>query len=386
MPEPESVAILDDAPVLDFKLGRDLRKAARTLSAQEARYLVDSYYQLQAYRLVCANQTRALSASTEPHELVGWLAGKMKTLEGQIISALNVYTDANRLGEWCKSIVGIGPVIAAGLLAHINLDKVNSAAQIWSFAGLNPNQRWEGAEAIRGFMAGKKEAGVSDVGAFVAACDWIGAKPLNVIGRVKSKGDEPFLAWETAVAACNAEGLPQPEAAPLLGGADELIHRRAGEDREPVYARIVRDAKIKVPALVTELSRRPWNADLKTLCWKLGESFVITQPCKDSFYGPLFAKHKESLIARNESGGFKDNAARALSEKNYVRDTKAKSEYQSGRLPPAHVHAMARRWVVKLFLSHFFEVGTTMAGRQPVRPYVIDILGHKDYIPPPNWP
>jgi hypothetical protein len=50
-------------------------------------------------------------------------------------------------------------------------------------------------------------------------------------------------------------------------------------------------------------------------------------------------------------------------------------------LPPAHVHARARRWVVKLFLSHFHaEWFQKHYGKPAPLPYAIDILKHAHLI------
>lgn len=55
-------------------------------------------------------------------------------------------------------------------------------------------------------------------------------------------------------------------------------------------------------------------------------------------------------------------------------------------LPPAHVHARAKRWVVKLFLAHFHEVYyKEHFGKMPPKPYVIGIMGHVDYLPLPTY-
>jgi len=57
-------------------------------------------------------------------------------------------------------------------------------------------------------------------------------------------------------------------------------------------------------------------------------------------------------------------------------------------LPPAHIHARARRYAVKLFLSHYHHVAYEVAtGQKPPKPYVLDrIPGHTHYVAPPNWP
>jgi len=58
-----------------------------------------------------------------------------------------------------------------------------------------------------------------------------------------------------------------------------------------------------------------------------------------------------------------------------------------GKLPPAHIHARVKRWAVKLFLAHYHHVAWTLAiGAPPPKPYVIAVLGHADFIAPPNFP
>ena len=55
-------------------------------------------------------------------------------------------------------------------------------------------------------------------------------------------------------------------------------------------------------------------------------------------------------------------------------------------LPPAHVHARAKRYAVKLFLSHYQHVAwRNEFGEDPPKPYVIQHLGHADRMLPPNY-
>ena len=109
----------DDSDHLDEKirLTCDLVIASREMGDEEARYLVDAYYATQENRKRTDNQTRALEG--EPHFLIEWLAEKNRTLENQIGRALDGYTQAHPMGDWMRQIVGIGPVLSAGLLAHI---------------------------------------------------------------------------------------------------------------------------------------------------------------------------------------------------------------------------------------------------------------------------
>lgn len=269
----------DDLHELSFRLNRDLRRGAETLTVGQARFLVDTYYQVQQFRIEAAGQRRASVAAGEPVEFVGWLADGFIRLEASIKSALDVYSDQHVPGRWAKSVVGIGPVIAAGLLAHIDVGKAKTAGAVWRFAGLDPTQTWD---------KGKK---------------------------------------------------------------------------------------------------RPWNARLKVLAWKIGESFVKQSGREGCVYGQLWAQRKALEVERNEGGTLAEQAAAALSRKRFGQETQARRWYEQGKLPPAHVHARAKRWAVKLFLAHYHHVAYEATyGAAPPKPYVISILGHGDYVAPPNWP
>lgn len=262
-----------------IRLTRDLRNAAKILSDHEARFLVDAYYSMQEDRIRAAHQQRTLSEGGEPADIMAWLLEQREILEKQVARALDAYSGANAVGAWMRSISGIGPVIAAGLLAHIDITKAPTAGHIWRYAGLDPTQRWE-------------------------------------------KGQ-----------------------------------------------------------------KRPWNARLKTLCWKIGESFVKVSNNDKDIYGKVYKERKELETQRNEEGAFAEQAALALSGKRYGAETQAKKYYEQGKLPPAHIHARAKRYAVKLFISHLQHVWwEASTGEKPVKPYVLTHMEHAHYIAPPNWP
>lgn len=257
-----------------------LRDIAAGLNAEQARWLVDYYYAVQDYRIQASGAVRAVSqdADEAAFEIGEWLAGETSKLEREIVKALDVYSSKHVPGEWAKSIVGIGPVIAAGLLAHIDIEKAPTVGHIWSFAGLNPAAKWE-------------------------------------------KGQ-----------------------------------------------------------------KRPWNARLKVLCWKIGDSFVKQQSREKDVYGKVYVERKAYEVARNEAGGNADAAARSLAERN-IKDKDLRAVLESGMLPAGQIDLRARRYSVKLFLAHLhhvmyedrFGVGTVP------RPYIIEHGGHTHFIAPPNW-
>jgi hypothetical protein len=269
----------DFAPEVLERLKRDVKAAAVDLKPAEVRYLVDSYYVIQGNRIRAKNQTDALTRSGEPHAVVEWLSSSSTSIERTLKVVLDVYTANRTIGRWSRSIVGIGPVLSAGLVAHVDISRSPTMGHLWSFAGLDPSRTWE-------------------------------------------KGQ-----------------------------------------------------------------KRPWNARLKTLCWKIGESLIKTCHKPDSFYGPHYIERKAYEQQRSASGQCAQAAAEMLLEKKFKKGTVARTKYEAGVLPDAHIHARARRHVVKMFLGHWWEVAFEIeTGKKPPRPYVIEHLGHVHRIPPPNWP
>jgi len=265
-----------DETAVGRHLNSDLLRTATTLGVKEARYLVNTYYAMQEGRKVAGNQIRAISPSNQqPHAVIAWLQSQNTTGEKQIKRALDAWSDSIPIARWAKS-VGIDPVIAAGLAAHIDMSRCPTVGHIWRFAGLDPTQE-------------------------------------------RKKG-----------------------------------------------------------------MRCPWNADLKVLCSKIGESFA--RPGDDGeFYRRLYLRRQTQEEAANQAGRFADQAQSKLARSKLAGNAKARASYSQGKLPPTHVQARAKRWVVKLFLSHYHEVALRLAGQAPVKPFGTEVLSGTNYIPPPNF-
>jgi hypothetical protein len=71
-----------------------------------------------------------------------WLAHNRESLENEVRRTLDAYSAAKPAGAWARSIVGIGPVIAAGLLANIDIKRAPTVGHVWRFAGLDPTTKW----------------------------------------------------------------------------------------------------------------------------------------------------------------------------------------------------------------------------------------------------
>ena len=131
--------------------------------------------------------------------------------------------------------------------------------------------------------------------------------------------------------------------------------------------------------------KRPWNARLKTLTWKISDSFVKVSGRDSDIYGKVYRQRKELEQERNEAGMFADQAARKLAETKIGKDTEAYKWYSVGKLPPGHIDMRARRYATKLFLAHFWEVAYRDHYKvAPPLPYPIAFLGHAHKIDPPE--
>lgn len=288
------------------RLDKFLKAAAKQLDQRSARMLVSAYYLIQKMRVRLENQ---LKTSNKPDAVLTWFFNNTKTLENDCKRALHTFAKEWKIGNWLLSLLGIGPVLSAGLLAHLDIRDCRTASRFWRFAGLDPTQEWKEGE------------------------------------------------------------------------------------------------------------KRPWNAQLKTLCYKIACSFIKQKHRSADFYGVLFDRRYEQEWQRNLSAGNTNQCQEILANKGApgrktlaykwlagqvsqedARKLCASREWltvkqsESGgiaMLPPAHILSRGMRWVEKLFLSHVHHaMWEDYYKTPPPVPFIIakEPGRHTQYIPPPNWP
>ena len=265
--DPETAVSLQAQMEVIEKLDKDLREAALHLTDREARFLVDSYYAIQESRIRTSNRVSALkrSGSEEPWILIGWLHRNSLAIERNVARMMDIYSVQTPLGRWSRRVPGIGPVLAAGLLAHVDIQKCHYVGQLYSFAGLDPDAVWKAKE------------------------------------------------------------------------------------------------------------RRPWNASLKNICWKIGESFTRVSTRPEDYYGQIYKVRKKLEEERNDRGEHAEVAAQRLKRQpDMDKTTPMYKAYAAGRLPQARVHLRAQRYAVKFFLSHWHHVAHVCEyGEEPPVPWII---------------
>jgi hypothetical protein len=231
---------------------------------------------MQKHRKSMANQMRALEEEAKPNSTLEWTTVQTRFLEAQIKTSLDIWSRDQPICQWSRSIVGIGPVISAGLAAHINIHKCTSPSSVWKYAGADPTSKWEKGKKI------------------------------------------------------------------------------------------------------------PWNADLKVLRWKIGESFVKTSALPNAYYSQFYINRKALETARNEAGMFAAAAAESLPH--FDKRTEAYKAYAVGKLPLGRIHLRATRYATKIFLAHYFVVLYELTHKRPApHAWINDLGGHADWVKPPNW-
>ena len=137
--------------------------------------------------------------------------------------------------------------------------------------------------------------------------------------------------------------------------------------------------------------KRPWNAQLKAICvYRMGESFVKFQNRPACFYGKLFAEKKRTIAEANLAGEYRAVAEAEIAAKPKMTHTERWKHWHAGQIAPAHVHDRARRWTVKMFLSHLHHVMyRDYFDRDPPAPYIFEHPNgsdHRHLLLPPLWP
>jgi hypothetical protein len=113
-----------------------------------------------------------------------------------------------------------------------------------------------------------------------------------------------------------------------------------------------------------------YNSQLRSMCWRLGSSLLRAG---GKFYG-YYLKEKDKYYQRYENREVKIVPATSLPKKD------GKRYEPEGMISEGHVHNMALRKMIKLFLACLWVVWREAEGLPVTKPYAIEKLGHNSYI------
>lgn len=306
--------ILSLVPLL--KIDQDTKKAVQLVEIDKTqmRYLVDLFYQTQDTRIEAQNRIRAINQGKDsaPNNtstaILKWNLANVMIQEAELKKIIETAVQSCQIGRWLLAVNGIGPLIAASLIAYLDIDKAKHATGFHQYAGLNNNNRpWLGAaksaEIVNKIMAGRKTPTEDDLYQVYAATGW----PVDFLER-------------------------------------SISYNRNGEEIEWTKENLIKT-----------VSMIPYNKRLKLVVYKIGEQFVKISKRNNTLYGKLYKERKAIETAKNEAGEYADQAKHILASKKFSKSTEAYKAYSKGKLPKGHIDMRAKRWTVKIFLSHLFE-------------------------------
>lgn len=386
---------------------------------QILRFLIDQYYQSQEYRIRAENQARAIiqgyDQSQKEHPIfITKELTNARAQESLNKKYMDIVTNKIPVCRWMKAIMGIGPVLSCYLYASFDISKGRYATDFLSYAGLNDNNNpWLGTEKAKAMVA--KAVEYRDNEFFAPIKSTID----DLVDRAKfeklvSSSFKRKIEWETEdidkifKKAGNGNVVCREVFADQAPEFNEYINsliangyvgsvmygiianwtRRKPFNVEKGTLSTMQSKKAKklVPTtadLAAYLAKPPYNTDLKKRCYLIGQSFVKVSGKPNSLYGRIYKQRKIEETMNNEKGVYAEQAKRILSENNYSKNTPTYEALSNGRLSPAHIEARAERYAVKLFISHVFEAMYYDYHHEDApNPYVIQHMGHHDYIAP----
>ncbi len=304
---------------------KDIRNAAVDMSVREARFMIEDFYRWVALAQAAKDHRRVLDKEDLINHSVGFMAKQIRNMRDQYRSFLDIWSEQYPAAKWAKdSIRGVGPVIAAGLAAYIDIEKAKTISSIWRYAGVDPNSRRMTLVEV----------------------DTLIQSSMNQFGDDIT---EEHVRW---------------------------IAKQAGKDPEKILA-FSRSKKrgLTWPKLSRAIRWPSYNPMVKRIVISAGNCF-IKHP---SMYHDLYVARKIYETGINENGGYKTRAKRQFRRFNYQPGTNAYECYSQGYLTESHIIASAKRYAVKIFLAHYYMVAYYIKYEDtPPDVYALDILkGHR---------
>lgn len=128
-----------------------------------------------------------------------------------------------------------------------------------------------------------------------------------------------------------------------------------------------------------------YNSRLRTMCWRLGSSLLRA---KGKYY-KYYISQKKTYEERFKNEGYTILPASQLPRMTEVKkgsdgvlQSKNKRHEPEKVISEGHIHNMALRKMIKLFLSHLWLVWREAEGLPLTKPYAIDKMKHKSIITP----
>jgi len=323
-------------PIVE-RLDKDLRVAARAMSREEARMLVDTRLQMQKDRIRARARLRA-TGDLKAARSLEWLGNQFELLERRVDLLLGLYVEQHEIGPWLSRVRGVGDILAAGLITAIDIEKCETAGDIYAFAGVPcVGQVWE---------KGRR-------------------RPWNAALR--------RLCYNIGESFVNVSGNPDAYYGQIYRARKEYEWKRnlTGElaDRAQERLKVFRG---------TNESWRKWYEGAYS-----GIIITATRAGDEFFRAGFDAQHLDGLT---EALFLKVRSADKEEKK--LEGVLPEPLWRPGvpMLSPDHIHRRAKWFAITIFLSHLFTVWYRVHfQKEPPKPFPERVLGHVHILPPPDF-
>lgn len=380
------------------------------------KYLVDQYNQSQQYRIRAQNQARALmqgfdEANEQQYSFIEKEVDNAAAQEALNKKYMDIITDGIPVCRWMKSITGIGPCISAYLYSAFDVRIANYNTKFLSYAGLNDNNNpWLGTakanELTEKAIAYRKEKYDVITDIIKSYCDT--EKQYEKLVKSLPKGNDfeiddikEIIDKNTGRDILSDDDIDEALICDWVKwiknpkNCDDILIQYVANATGRNIANIKKgvetnwskkNKKAAAPTtddLASYLAKPPYNTELKKQMYIIGDMFVRNSNRGKSLYGKIYKEKKLEYMQKNEEGYYAEQAKNILESKNWDKSTNAYKALVESKLPDAQISMRARRYAVKLFISHVFEaMYYAEFHEEPPKTYVIQYMGHHDYIAP----
>lgn len=314
---------------------------------QYIKLLTNTMYDIQALRKALDNRIFAFSAEGDTShkrmsvELKEELSGLAHAMEDAIEKRIGRAVEVAPIMRWLKLVKGIGPRYAGSLIGMLErIDRFETISALWSYCGMEVITICTECERIH--LTGDEK------GKFLR-------RQAERRFETHQLQEQVFTRKEVVTLTLNSPGLTEEQRELLESSEDwQFEQYKKSEAKlckcdEPVIGYVAPKRQYFSGLLLTH------NPFLKMTCWKISGQFVK----QGKFYRAIYESKKEFYTGRD-----------------------------GGKLTKLHIENRARRAMVKLFLSHLWEMWRKADGLPAGEIYLQYRLGdefakHHTLITPP---
>ena len=380
---------------LSLRINSAIKEQLKADGYNFLRLLYNMYRQIEKNGYALNNQIDAYSRSGRPVSPILTMSKAALDKYNEIIKrVLKAAGKVNPMTAWLMDNFGIGEMTAVGLYIMLDITKAPYAGNFISYAGYNNNNNpWLGVE--KGAKLAKEAKKYSDA-IIVPIVNGEKECPPELFEDCALYSENPDAV--TALMCEYCANKTNRHVWDIKRGVYRVLKsnlqnklKAAGEDFDAIdlydevydfeheFPKVLGDENIPtVEHLKSYLAMPPYNNKVKTLLFKWLSNLTNSEKNKYAMYkNALYAEYK----VKNDQGFFAEEAKRLLESGDYVKAEK--KHLEEGKFSKMHLLMMAYRKTAILLLNHTHEAWYYIYyGKEAPKPYVIDIMNHRDYIPP----